>query len=43
MLAFHAVAGHDWQRWLTHSLRAAENARRICADDEALHYCTSRT
>lgn len=38
VLAFHAVAGHDWQRGLTYSLRAAENARRIFANDEALHY-----
>jgi hypothetical protein len=38
VLAFHAVAGHDWQRGLTYSLRAAEQARRIFANDEALHY-----
>jgi DNA-binding SARP family transcriptional activator len=38
VLAFHAVAGHDWPRGLTNSLRAAEHARRIFANDEALHY-----
>jgi tetratricopeptide (TPR) repeat protein len=38
VLAFHAVAGHDWQRGLFYSLRAAEHARRIFANDEALHY-----
>jgi DNA-binding SARP family transcriptional activator len=38
VLAFHAVAGHDWQRGLIYSLRAAEHARRIFANDEALHY-----
>src|SRR5262249_8107865 len=38
VLAFHAVAGQDWQRGLTSSLRAAEQARRIFAHDEALHY-----
>jgi tetratricopeptide (TPR) repeat protein len=38
VLAYHAVAGHDWQRGLAYSLRAAEQARRIFANDEALHY-----
>lgn len=38
VLAFHAVSGHDWQRGLAYSLRAAEQARRIFANDEALHY-----
>jgi DNA-binding SARP family transcriptional activator len=38
VLAFHAVTGHDWQRGLLYSLRAAEHARRIFANDEALHY-----
>jgi sulfide:quinone oxidoreductase len=38
VLAFHAVAGHDWQRGLIYSQRAAEHARRIFANDEALHY-----
>jgi tetratricopeptide (TPR) repeat protein len=38
VLAFHSVAGHDWQRGLIYSLRAAEQARRIFANDEALHY-----
>ncbi len=38
VIAFHAVAGQDWQRGLSYSLRAAEHARRIFANDEALHY-----
>jgi DNA-binding SARP family transcriptional activator len=38
VLAFHAVTGHDWQRGLIYSQRAADHARRIFANDEALHY-----
>jgi tetratricopeptide (TPR) repeat protein len=38
VIAFHAVAGHDWQRGLVYSQRAADHARRIFANDEALHY-----
>lgn len=40
VLAFHAVAGQDWKRGLLYSLRAAEHARHIFANDEALHYYT---